>query len=32
MDFKLNTLQYLTEPSILEKINKTEKNTTLIKI
>ena len=31
MDFKLNTLQYLTEPSLLEKINKTEKNTTLDK-
>jgi hypothetical protein len=31
MDFKLNTLQYLTEPSLLEKINKAEKNTTLDK-
>ena len=27
MDFKLNTLQYLTEPSRLDKFNKTEKNT-----
>jgi len=28
MDFKLNTLQYLTEPSLLEKLNNDSKKTT----